>query len=237
VFGIITYWRTSKRNAVMTLVFFFTLVPLLVYYLNFKYGYSMHLDQPDLPREVRERDYFFVASFAAWGLLVAGGIGGLMRFVADSLRKGDGSAGWLAASPLLALGLIPLVGNHATASRAHETAARDFAVDLLRVRGAYGILITAGDNDTFPLWYAQEVEGVRPDVTLANLSLMNTRWHLRQLRRRETPEYDMNKSVALWGHDSSVGRGGTACRSGPGPPSRCSALRWPSSTACRSTCR
>ena len=211
VFGIITYWRTSKRNAVMTLVFFFTLVPLLVYYLNFKYGYSMHLDQPDLPREVRERDYFFVASFAAWGLLVAGGIGGLMRFVADSLRKGDGSAGWLAASPLLALGLIPLVGNHATASRAHETAARDFAVDLLESVEPYGILITAGDNDTFPLWYAQEVEGVRPDVTLANLSLMNTRWHLRQLRRRETPAYDMNKSVALWGNDSSVSAsGGTA---------------------------
>jgi hypothetical protein len=213
VYGVFTYWRTNRRNATMVLVFFFTLVPLLVYYLNFKYGYSMHLDQPDLPREVRERDYFFVASFAAWGLLVAGGIGGLMRFVADSMRKGDGKAGWIAASPVLLLGFIPLFGNLATASRAHETAARDFAVDLLESVEPYGILITAGDNDTFPLWYAQEVEGVRPDVTLANLSLMNTRWHLRQLRRRPVPEYDMNKSVALWGSDTSrSSAGGTAVR-------------------------
>lgn len=203
LFGAITYWRANKRNGAMILVFFFTLIPLLVFYLNFKYGYSMHPEQPDLPREVRERDYFFVASFAAWGLLVAGGIGGLMRFVADSMRKKDGTASWVAATPVLALGLIPLIGNHATASRANETAARDFAVDLLESVEPYGILITAGDNDTFPLWYAQEVEGIRPDVTLANLSLMNTRWHLRQLRRRETPQYDMSKSVALWGGDSA----------------------------------
>ena len=59
--------------------------------------------------------------------------------------------------------------------------ARDFAHDILQSVEPYGILITAGDNDTFPLWYAQEVEGIRPDVTLANLSLMNTEWHLRQL--------------------------------------------------------
>ena len=72
--------------------------------------------------------------------------------------------------------------------------ARDFAHDILQSVEPYGILITAGDNDTFPLWYAQEVEGIRRDVTLANLSLMNTEWHLRQLRRRETPEFDPSRA-------------------------------------------
>jgi hypothetical protein len=76
--------------------------------------------------------------------------------------------------------------------------ARDFAYDILQSVEPYGILITAGDNDTFPLWYAQEVEGIRRDVTLANLSLMNTEWHLRQLRRRETPEFDPAGAAALW---------------------------------------
>jgi hypothetical protein len=113
---------------------------------------------------------------------------------------------------VLLLGFIPLIGNHATASRAHETAARDFAVDLLESVEPYGILITAGDNDTFPLWYAQEVEGVRPDVTLANLSLLNTRWHLRQLRRRETPVFDVSRSASLWGHDSSATPGTAMAR-------------------------
>ncbi len=94
---------------------------------------------------------------------------------------------WAAASPVFALALVPLLGNHLTASRAHEMMARDFAYDMLNSVEPYGILITAGDNDTFPLWYAQEVEGIRPDVTLANLWLMNTEWHLRQLARGKTP--------------------------------------------------
>lgn len=200
--GIVAYWRASRRAGLAALALMFTLVPLLIFYLNFKYGYSMHPEQPDLPREVRERDYFFVASFLVYGLLVAGGIGGLMRLVADAV-KGDERRGWLAASPLLLLGLVPLFGNRLTATRAHETSARDFAVDLLESVEPYGILIVAGDNDTFPLWYAQEVEGVRPDVTVANLSLMNTRWHLRQLRRRATPVFDLDRSIALWGGDSA----------------------------------
>jgi hypothetical protein len=114
---------------------------------------------------------------------------------------------------------VPFFGNRVTASRAHERLARDFAVDMLESVEPYGILITAGDNDTFPLWYAQEVEKVRPDVTLANLSLMNTRWHLRQLRRRETPTFDLSRSVPLWGSDVRDSSGGGR-----------SAARWPKPT-------
>jgi hypothetical protein len=148
---------------------------------------------------VRERDYFFIGSFAVYGAFVACGLGALMQSIADGLRdRGSATARWAAASPVLALAFIPLFGNHATASRAHETMARDFAYDMLNSVEPYGILITAGDNDTFPLWYAQEVEGIRPDVTLANLSLMNTNWHLRQLARRVTPAFDPSKADPYW---------------------------------------
>ena len=170
----------------------------LVFYLNFKYGYSIHPGE-QLSREVRERDYFFVASFAAWGMVVALGFGAFMRWVVGFLRdRGTESGRWASASPILALAFIPLLGNRVTASRAHETLARQVAVDMLESVEPYGILITAGDNDTFPLWYAQEVEGVRPDVTLANLSLMNTEWHLRQMRRRVTPTFDPARAAAIW---------------------------------------
>ena len=71
-----------------------------------------------------------------------------------------------------------------------ESLARDFAVDLLQSVEPNAILITAGDNDAFPLWYAQEVEGVRKDVLLPNQSLLNTKWHLRQLQRRAAFPFD-----------------------------------------------
>lgn len=196
--GLMTLWGRDKEAAAGATVLMGTVTIGLVFYLNFKYGYSIHPGQT-LEREVRERDYFFVASFQAWGLLVAIGFGAFMSAIVSFLRdRGSPSGRWALASPVLALALVPLAFNRVTASRAHETLARDVAVDMLESVEPYGILITAGDNDTFPLWYAQEVEGVRPDVTLANLSLMNTDWHLRQLRRRVTPEFQPARAAALW---------------------------------------
>jgi hypothetical protein len=214
IYGLLLLWKKDRRAGLAMATLMFTVTFGLIYYLNFKYGYSIHPDQPDLPREVRERDYFFVGSFAAFGVLVAIGFGGLMNLIVEAIDQAHAAKRWLYASPVLAIALIPLVGNRVTASRAGETVARDFARDILESVEPYGILITAGDNDTFPLWYAQEVEGIRPDVTLANLSLMNTRWHLRQLRRRVIPTFDLSKSVPLWGHDvpsaGTAGTGGTA---------------------------
>jgi hypothetical protein len=197
--GLWALWKSDRRAGVAGLALLGTLSLALVFYMNFKYGFSQYPDQPSLPREVRERDYFFIGSFAVFGAFVALGLGALMQGIVDSLRdRGSMKARWTAAAPVLVLAFIPLAGNRLTASRAHETMARDFAWDMLQSVEPYGILITAGDNDTFPLWYAQEVEGVRPDVTLANLSLMNTEWHLRQIRRRVTPEFDRARAAAIW---------------------------------------
>jgi hypothetical protein len=173
-----------------------TITLVLVFYLNFKYGFSMYPEQQNLAREVRERDYFFIASFLLWGIWLALGFGVLVEWVADFFRErlAEG-ARWQAALPVLALAVIPFAGNRQTASRHGESFPRDFAVDLLQSIEPYGVLITAGDNDTFPLWYAQEVEGVRPDILLANQSLMNTDWHLRQLKRRPVYPFDSTNAA------------------------------------------
>jgi hypothetical protein len=197
--GLVRLYRSERRAGLAAAALLGVLTVGLVFYMNFKYGFSQYPDQPSLPREVRERDYFFMGSFSAFGVFVALGLGALMRSVVEFLReKAPQVSPWAIASPVLALALIPLAGNRTSASRANESIARDFAWDILQSVEPYAILITAGDNDTFPLWYAQEVEGIRRDVTLANLSLMNTEWHLRQLRRRETPEFDPEGAASLW---------------------------------------
>ncbi len=200
--GLVALFKSDRRAGLAAAAMLLTLTVALVFYLNFKYGYSIYPNEPNLVREVRERDYFFMGSFAYFGVLVAVGVGAAMRSVVDYLKQVNEGiperTAWVTASSIALVAFIPLLGNRVTASRANEYLARDVAIDLLQSVEPYGILITAGDNDTFPLWYAQEVEGVRRDVTLANLSLMNTKWHLRQIARRETPEFEPDKAAPMW---------------------------------------
>ncbi|MGH7583581.1 MAG: hypothetical protein ACREL5_10175 [Gemmatimonadales bacterium] len=188
----------DRRAGIVAATMLFTLTLLLIFYLNFRYQFGTPGIDPN-DAEVRERDYFFVASFAFSGVLLAAGFAAAIRAIGEWLGDRVTEARrWVVGTPVLALAVIPLVGNRLSAPRNHETLASDFAVDMLQSVEPYGILITAGDNDTFPLWFAQEVLGVRQDVTLANLSLMNTDWHLNQLKRRVTPAFDPSRAPKIW---------------------------------------
>jgi hypothetical protein len=97
--------------------------------------------------------------------------------------------------------LIPFALNYDQASRRHGPDARlagDFAYDLLNSVPPYGILFTYGDNDTFPLWWAQEVEGIRRDVTVVCLALAQTEWYMRQLRDNPVRPFDEASAPAIW---------------------------------------
>ncbi len=183
VWGAIEHARRDRASFLFVLTLFATLSGALVYYLNFKYGYSLQAPVADRSlHEVRERDYFFIVSFSVWGLWAGMGIATLWREAALELK-----ASLAKASPVLALALLPLVLNWSWATRSYDYAARDWAYNLLMSVEPYAVLFTNGDNDTFPLWYLQEVEGIRRDVTVIVTSYLNTDWYTYQLKRLTEP--------------------------------------------------
>ena len=181
VWGAIEHFRRDRASFWYVAALFGTLSVALVYYLNFRYGFSIGAPE-GAEREVRERDYFFIVSFSVWGLWAGIGIATLWQEAAHELKVGLGKA-----SPILALALIPLVMNWGWATRAHDYAARDWAYNLLMSVEPYAVLFTNGDNDTFPLWYLQEVEGIRQDVTVIVTSYLNTDWYTKQLKGLTAP--------------------------------------------------
>jgi hypothetical protein len=158
----------------------------LVFYLNFKFGYSLAPEVVSRElHEVRERDYFFIAGFLLWGVLA--GVG--LTWAWDKVASATGSArAHLLTAPVLLVALIPLAMNGAWASRSGDYAARSWAYDMLMSAEPYAVLFTNGDNDTFPLWYLQEVEGIRQDVTVIVGMYLNTDWYPKQLQELTAPE-------------------------------------------------
>jgi hypothetical protein len=203
------HWQRDRRSFWYFGSLMFTMTLALIYYLNFKYGASQDPDLSGVAREVRDRDYFYLWSFSAWGVWAALGLVAVWESVAALISREQVTIGretverptsraLTISSPILALALIPLFTNWSTASRAGQTDTADFAHDLLNSVEPYGVLVTVGDNDTFPLWYAQEVEGVRRDVIVANTSLLNTDWYTRQLIRRPVYDYDAASGPAVY---------------------------------------
>jgi len=196
--GLLLQRRSDRAAWWLCLTIFLTTGLVLMLYMNFKFGYSLARDlYPTASQhEVRERDYFFVVSYILWGWWAGLGLTALARRVAERWP----SSRALSAS-VFGIAALPFLLNFTAASRRHGADARlpaDFAYDLLNSVPPYGVLFTYGDNDTFPLWWAQEVAGIRQDVTVVCLALAQTDWYMRQLRDRPTGEFDEAAAPAYW---------------------------------------
>lgn len=185
--------KDKKGFVLMMSLFLITSIGLVIY-LNFTAD------------EVRERDYFFIASYHLFCVWIGIGAAVIVKTAAfkASAAAGKRKTRWwmvwegpaeLASKPALVLGsavviflsLLPLIKGDQffRHNRKDNFVARDYAYNMLVPLEQDAILLTNGDNDTFPLWYLQEVEGVRKDVRVVNLSLLNTPWYIKQLRDQE----------------------------------------------------
>ncbi len=180
--------RDKNDTLVVTLLFFFTGLAIAIY-LN------MPGNQP------RERDYAFAGSFYAFAFWIGLGV----IYVKELFTRFINSkvAGY-AATALCILAVPVIMGNQEwdDHDRSNKTIARDLAIDYLESCAPNAILVSYGDNDTYPLWYAQEVEGIRRDVRVINQSLLGTDWYINQLR------YKVNESDPidpLWTADQIEG--------------------------------
>ncbi|MDR3716697.1 MAG: DUF2723 domain-containing protein, partial [Puia sp.] len=178
--GLVFHWNRQPKDFLVTgLLFFFTGFAIVVY-LN-QAGY-----QP------RERDYAYAGSFYAFAIWI--GLGYIWvkeQYQKLSFLKAKGAAANYAAAGLCLLAVPVLMGSQEwdDHDRGKKTLARDIGRDYLESCPPNAILFSFGDNDTYPLWYAQEVEGIRPDVRVINYSLLGTDWYINQLR------YKVNQSA------------------------------------------
>lgn len=176
LFGLYYHFRKDWKMASVFIVMFIFLGYLTAFYQN---------QQEPQPRE---RDYFYVGAFLVFSLWIGLGVRGIVeilqeKFSAQSFLKPVVIA-------VFALGIVAIPFNMAKGgwfwhNRARNYVPWDYAYNMLQSVAPNAIIFTNGDNDTFPLWYLQDVQGVRRDVRLANLSLLNTPWYVKQLKNTE----------------------------------------------------
>jgi hypothetical protein len=176
--GLFWHVKRNQKDALFVgLLFFFTGLAIILY-LN------------QTPQQPRERDYSYAGSFQTFCIWVGLGVIALYEYLKTALGKSTSMVVGI-ASLILVPGIMA-AANWRDHSRAGNYVAPDSARNLLESCAPNAILFTNGDNDTFPLWYLQEVEGVRTDVRIVNLSLLNTDWYIHQLKNQTS-----NKSLPL----------------------------------------
>lgn len=149
-------------------------------------GLVIYLNMPD--PQPRERDYVFVGAFASFAMWMGMGATGLIDDLNRRLNRSASAPTPVTVAVGVVLVLVPFyffTANYHTHDRTGNFIAHDYAYNILQTCDKDGIIFTNGDNDTFPLWFLQEVKGIRKDVRVINLSLLNTTWYIKQLRDYE----------------------------------------------------
>ncbi len=186
--GLFGIWELIRRKPNIGLPFLVLIVLCtvgLVLYMNFADGTKQDPGSGYDYLEVRDRDYFFTPGFVFFGLAIGLGIAGFIELVRDTFAKsstGIQNTAFGFVSLLVLMPLFPLVNNYFVNDRSDNYIPYDYAYNYLTTCSENAILVTNGDNDTFPIWCIQEVDSVRTDVKNVNLSLSNTHWYIKQLR-------------------------------------------------------
>lgn len=162
---------------------------LLILFLFTGLGIIIYSNQP--PSEPRERDYVLVGSFFTFCIWIGLGVPAIYEWIKNKVSSLKTAAPYAASALVLTAPAIMLFQNFDDHSRHTHYASRDYASNFLESVDPNAIMFTYGDNDTYPLWYAQEVEGIRRDVRIVNLSLIAVDWYIEGLRRK------INDSPAL----------------------------------------
>ena len=171
-----------------------------VFLLFFMTGLAIVLYLNQTPLQPRERDYAYAGSFYAYAIWIGIGVLG----VYEALKKllSDANAAGVASG--LTLVLVPMImaaQNWDDHDRSNRYTCRDFGANYLNTCAPNAVIFTNGDNDTFPLWYNQEVEGVRKDIRVCNLSYFQTDWYIDQMKSKA---YESAPLPISFEHDSYV---------------------------------
>lgn len=177
ILGLFGIWIIMKRR------WDYGAATLFVFFLT---GAGIIIALNPTPLEPRERDYAFLGSFLMFCIFIGLGLIQLVELLRNSMPNLLSSIGGFVAA-LLLVPLLMAFQNWEGHDRSNDYSPRDYAINYLESVGEDAILFTSGDNDTYPLWYAQEVEGIRDDVRIVNLSLLNTGWYQRQIRLDQGP--------------------------------------------------
>jgi len=180
IWGFVVLYRREKRLFLLMIMILIMLSFAMVSYLNLKFSPS-DLNPTHQSHEVRERDYFFHTSHVYFGMLIGFGFLGFMNFLNEETKnkKAVKIAGLIG---ILIFSITPLFANIQVCDRFGNFIPKDYGYNMLISCDDSAVIFTNGDNDTFPLWFAQEVLNTGRSIIIANLSLINTDWYIKQLK-------------------------------------------------------